>query len=76
VNDQDVAAGAWLLRSALGRAGEAADPRTADAVDHLWWSVPGIKSGPPDVVDWGRSRPNEMITFNALRALGSAGALD
>jgi hypothetical protein len=75
----------------LGRAGKAADPRTADAVDHLrtrqqldgrwspggyWWSVPGSKDGPPEVVDWGRSEPNEMITLNALRALRSAGALD
>jgi hypothetical protein len=75
----------------LGRADKAADPRTADAVDHLrrrqhadgrwspggyWWSAPGTKSGPLDVVDWGRSAPNEMITLNALRALRSAGALD
>jgi hypothetical protein len=75
----------------LGRAGKAADPRTSDAVDHIrmrqhpdgrwfpggyWWSAPGTKSGPPDVVDWGRSAPNEMITLNALRALASANALD
>jgi hypothetical protein len=75
----------------LGRSGRAADPRAADAVDHLrarqhedgrwqpggyWWSAPGAKGGPPDVVDWGRSEPNEMITLNALRALRSAGALD
>ncbi len=30
---------------------------------------------PPEVVDWGRSGPNEMITLNALRALQAAGAL-
>jgi hypothetical protein len=75
----------------LGRAGKAADTRTSDAVDHIrmrqhpdgrwspggyWWSAPGTKSGPPDVVDWGRSSPNEMITLNALRALASADALD
>jgi hypothetical protein len=74
----------------LGRAGKATDPRTADAVEHLrqrqhadgrwspggyWWSAPGTKHGPPDVVDWGRSAPNEMITLNALRALQSAAAL-
>ena len=74
----------------LGRASKAADPRTADAVEHLrqrqrpdgrwspggyWWSAPGVTSGPPDVVDWGRSAPNEMITLNALRALRSAKAL-
>jgi hypothetical protein len=74
----------------LGRAGKSADPRAADAVAHLrerqhadgrwspggyWWSVPGTKGGPPDVVDWGRSGANEMITLNALRALRSAAAL-
>jgi hypothetical protein len=74
----------------LGRAGKAADSRTADAVEHLrqrqhadgrwspggyWWSAPGTTHGPPDVVDWGRSAPNEMITLNALRALQSAEAL-
>jgi hypothetical protein len=75
----------------LGRTGKAADPRTADAVEHLrkrqrpdgrwspggyWWSAPRTSSAPPDVVDWGRSTPNEMITLNALRALASANALD
>jgi hypothetical protein len=73
----------------LGRANKATDPRTADAVDHLrkrqlddgrwspggyWWSAPGAKPCPPDVVDWGRSQPNEMITLNALRALRSTHA--
>ncbi|HET6919180.1 MAG TPA: hypothetical protein VFI46_06910 [Jiangellaceae bacterium] len=74
----------------LGRAGKASDSRAADAIAHLrerqhadgrwspggyWWSAPGAK-GPTDVVDWGRSRPNEMITLNALRALRSAQALN
>jgi hypothetical protein len=74
----------------LGRAAKAADPRTSDAVEQLrtrqgkdgrwsangsWWRAPGHRSGPPDVVDWGRSGPNEMITLNALRALRAAGAL-
>lgn len=75
----------------LGRVGQAADPRTADAVDHLrrrqrgdgrwwpggyWWTRPGERgSGPPEVVDWGRSAPSEMITLNALRALRAAGAI-
>jgi hypothetical protein len=33
-----------------------------------WWKPPG---GPisPEVVDWGRCGPNEMITLNALRVL-------
>ena len=30
-------------------------------------------SGPPEVVDWGRSGPNEMLTLNALRVLKAAG---
>jgi len=29
----------------------------------------------PEVVDWGRSGPNQMITLNALRALKAAGRL-
>jgi hypothetical protein len=75
----------------LGLAGKADDARAVDAVGHLrarqhedgrwqpggyWWSAPGAKGGPPEVVDWGRSEPNEMITLNALRALRSAGALN
>jgi len=28
-----------------------------------------------EVVDWGRSGPNEMITVNALRVLKAAGRL-
>jgi hypothetical protein len=35
-----------------------------------WWNL----SGTVDVVDWGRSAPNEMITLNALRILGSRSA--
>ena len=70
----------------LWRMGLASDPRCADALDVLerrrrpdgrwqaggyWWASPG-KSGSPEVVDWGRSAPNEMITLNALRVLQSA----
>ena len=29
----------------------------------------------PEVVDWGRSGPNQMITLNALRALKAVGRL-
>jgi len=36
--------------------------------DREWWEPPST-----DVVDWGRSGPNEMITVNALRVLKSAG---
>jgi hypothetical protein len=36
---------------------------------------PGTRagSGPVEVVDWGRSGSNEMLTLNALRVLHAAG---
>lgn len=73
----------------LGRLGCLGDPRAGDALDVLrerrlpdgrwraagaWWSPPGSRSGPVDVVDWGRRGPNAMITLNALRVLRQAGA--
>jgi hypothetical protein len=73
----------------LSRTGKAADPRAGDALDELerrqlpdgrwqpggrWWKPPGSTVA-PEVVDWGRSGPNEMITLNALRALKAAGRL-
>jgi hypothetical protein len=73
----------------LARMGKARDPRASDAVDELehqrlpdgrwkvsrcWWNPP-TSSITPDVVDWGRSGPNEMITLNALRVLRAAGRL-
>jgi hypothetical protein len=72
----------------LSRMGLASDPRCADAVALLeqrrrpdgrwqpggyWWAAPG-KAGSPEVVDWGRSAPNEMITLNALRVLARPAA--
>jgi len=65
------------------------DPRCSDALAVLerrrrpdgrwqagayWWKPPGTQRGTVEVVDWGRSAPNEMITLNALRILriGSA----
>jgi hypothetical protein len=33
-----------------------------------WWKPPGSPIS-PEVVDWGRCGPNEMITLNALRVL-------
>jgi hypothetical protein len=71
----------------LSRIGLASDPRTEAAVELLqrrrrkdgrwqpggcWWNPPGA-SRAPEVVDWGRSGPNEMITLNALRVLKAAG---
>lgn len=70
----------------LTRLGHAHDPRMADARDLVerrrrpdgtwrpggyWWNPqPGNRL--PDVVDWGRSGPNEMLTLNALRVLAAA----
>jgi hypothetical protein len=41
-----------------------------------WWRPPGSdrpRSNPVEVVDWGRSGPNELLTLNALRVLKAAG---
>jgi hypothetical protein len=71
----------------LSRLGLGADERAADALDELerrrrpdgrwdagtpWWGPPG-GTRTPEVVDWGRSGPNELITLNALRVLKAAG---
>lgn len=73
----------------MARMGLAADPRGGGALDVLerrrlpdgrwragayWWNRPGAGRG-EDVVDWGRSGPNYMITLNALRVLKGAGRL-
>lgn len=73
----------------LARMGKAADPRASDALDELerrrlpdgrwrpggyWWK-PNGSNLTPEVVDWGRAGPNEMITLNALRVLSAAGRL-
>lgn len=75
---------ALLVLSRLGLAG---DERAGDALDELerqrrpdgrwnagtpWWGpVGGSRS--PEVVDWGRTGPNELITLNGLRVLKAAG---
>ncbi len=71
----------------LGRLGLLDDPRVADALDVLvagqrqdgrwepggsWWRPAGSPRA-VEVVDWGRSGPNYMLTLNALRVLTSAG---
>jgi hypothetical protein len=73
----------------LSRMGKTGDPRASDALDELerrrlpdgrwqpggyWWKPPPSTTA-AEVVDWGRSGPNEMITLNALRALRAAGRL-
>ncbi len=72
----------------LARMGLAGDPRAADALDLVekrrrddgrwqpggyWWRPTGTSA--VDVVDWGRSGPNYMITLNALRVLRAGGRL-
>jgi hypothetical protein len=67
----------------LGRLGRLDDPRARDALDHVaslrrpdgrweaggwWWRPPGSRTA-PEVVDWGRRGPNELLTLNALRVL-------
>jgi hypothetical protein len=78
---------ALLILSRLGKAGDprAGDAlellirrRRADGrwqPGGCWWRPPGTRtgSGPVEVVDWGRSGPNEMLTLNALRVLKAAG---
>jgi hypothetical protein len=71
----------------LSRMGLARDARAADALamlqrrqhsdgrwqpDAWWWRPPGMPRGHVEVVDWGQSGPNEMITLNALRILKAA----
>ena len=71
----------------LGRLGRIDDPRCADALDVVerqrrsdgcwnangrWWKTPGASSY-AEAVDWGPSRPSEMVTLNALRVLQQAG---
>jgi len=70
----------------LSRMGKVRDARADEALQELergrlpdgrwkaggWsWKPPG---GPvtPEVLDWGRTGPNEMITLNALRVLRAA----
>jgi hypothetical protein len=72
----------------LARMGLAMDPRAGDALDILeerrrpdgrwqpngtWWSPPGSGQNTPEVVDWGRNGPSEMLTLNAMRVLEAAG---
>ena len=67
--------------------GLARDPRAEDAIELLeerrlpdgcwraggrWWKPPGAKGSNVEVVDWGRSGQNAMVTLNALRVLNAA----
>jgi len=74
----------------LSRMGLVGDPRASEALDHLekrrlpdgrwragayWWRPAKPGGAAQEVVDWGRSGPNQMITLNALRVLRAAGRL-
>ncbi len=82
----DVLAGLRVLRAV--DADLLVDPRAADALDLLeslalpdgrfgadraWWQVGRHVTSPVDVVDWGRGRPSEVLTLQALRVLRAAG---
>jgi hypothetical protein len=72
----------------LSRIGVVRDPRASDALDEVesrrrpggrwnangsWWRPPGSNGSNVEIVDWGRGRPSEMVTLNALRVLRAAG---
>jgi hypothetical protein len=74
----------------LSRMSLARDERAAEALNLIearrlpdgrwrsggrWWKPPGATGSGVEVVDWGRTGPNEMITLNALRVLNAAGRL-
>jgi len=75
----------------LAPLGELTDPRVQEALDiveskrlpngrwqpegYYWWPT-GRRPSNVEVVDWGRTGPNEMITLNALRVLKAAGRLE
>lgn len=75
----------------LAGSGHLHDPRAREAIDLVaakrtsegtwlaegrFWH-PGVRSAAnTDVVDWGLTGPNEMITLNALRVLRAAGRID
>lgn len=68
----------------LDQVGKLGDPRAREALDLLeskrsrdgtwhvegrYWHLGPVRAANTEVVDWGRSGPNEMITLNALRVL-------
>lgn len=72
----------------LDRVGRLGDPRTQEALDLIeskrakdgtwsaegrYWNRGDRAASATEVVDWGTTGPNEMITLNALRVLASAG---
>ena len=64
------------------------DPRATDALDLLeskqrpdgrfqagraWWQRPTNATSAVDVIDWGKGRPSEVLTLQALAVLKAAG---
>jgi hypothetical protein len=79
---------ALLILSRLGQAGDPRAAQALELLVRrrradgrwqpggYWWRPPGSTrsgSSPVEVVDWGRSGPNELLTLNALRVLKAAG---
>lgn len=74
----------------LSRMGRIRDPRAEEALeiveskrgqDGTWraegyyWQIRGKRTSNVEVVDWGWTGQNEMITLNALRVLNAAGRM-
>jgi hypothetical protein len=75
----------------LSRHGKVDDLRASEALDLLegkqradgtwapegrrYWRLSGASGSGVEVVDWGRSGPNDMLTLNGLRVLRAAGRL-
>lgn len=74
----------------IEQAGKLRDPRTREALDLIeskrtkdgtwhpegrFWHLGDHQGANTEVVDWGQSGPNEMLTLNALRVLSSAGRI-
>lgn len=74
----------------LADVGAVGDPRAAEALDRVAghrgpdgrWAVDGTRwrgigtNTASEVVDWGRSGPNKMLTLHAARVLQAAGWTD
>jgi hypothetical protein len=71
----------------LTRMGKVGYARAEEGIEHLiglrrpdgcwgtgraWWKPPGTPRAGGEVVDWGRTGPNQMVTLNALRVLAGA----
>ena len=53
--------------------GSLARPDGRFQADRAWWQVGRHATSPVDVVDWGKGRPSEVLTLQALGVLAAAG---